>query len=108
MEELRGGGGVGGDVAEREISAAAAWEMRFLEEQRKVVALRLQLAQARQQAAGAEARLAVVDEAQRRRDYAAALVRLGAKEGDELVQRDEKFLLIDVLPPASPPVVVEG
>lgn len=81
-------------MAEREITAAAAWEMRFLEEQRKVVTLRLQLAQAKQHVAGAEARLAVLDEAQRRRDYAEALARIGAKEGDELVQRDGKFLLI--------------
>ncbi len=81
-------------MAEREISAAAAWEMRFLEEQRKVVALRLQLAQARQQAVAAEARLAVADDARRRLDYGAALVRLGAREGDELVERDGRFLLI--------------
>jgi hypothetical protein len=92
-------------MAEREITAAVAWEMRFLEEQRKVVALRLQLAHARQQAAGAEARVAALDEAQRQQDHAAALVRFGAKDGDELIQRGEKFILVSADTPPAPPGV---
>lgn len=95
-------------MAEREITAAEAWELRFREEQRTNAVLRAQLAVLRQEACKRELQTLAVAEIARQREYAQALARLGVKAGDDLVERDGKFILVAEAPPASAPGPVGG
>lgn len=91
-------------MAEREITAAEAWELRFLEEQRRSVVLRLQVASLQAALAKLELRTLTGEQGPHERAYQAVLGRLGVTPGDDLVERDGKFLIVSATaaPPAAP------